>query len=111
MNKLTIGLFDQDTEKQEISTPDAKNIIAEILIEKFGIFAFTMMECSGVYKMESTGRIVCEPSIRVEIATNNTLMSVYDELTVIDAIIQELKKELNQETIMHETSIENIYFK
>lgn len=102
-NQLTIGLFDKDTEQQEVNTPEAKNIIAEILIGKFGIFAFTMIECSGVYKMASTGRIVFEPSIRVEIATD-------DELAA-DDIIDELKAALNQESIMHEVSKEHIYFK
>lgn len=103
-NLLTIGLFDKDAEIQKISTSEAKEKIAEILIEKFDIFAFTMIECSGVYKMASTGRIVFEPSIRVEIATD-------DELRTIDSIITELKRELNQESIMHEVSEENIYFK
>ena len=102
-NQFTIGLFDKDTEKQEISTPEAKNLIAEILIGKFGIFAFTMIECSGVYRMASTGRIVFEPSIRVEIATD-------DELAA-DDIIDELKAALNQESIMQEVSKEHIYFK
>jgi len=103
-NQFTIGLFDKDTEKQEIRTDAAKEKIAEILIGNFGIFAFTMIECSRVYRMASSGRIVFEPSIRVEIATD-------DELTEADAIIAELKKELNQESIMHEISSENIYFK
>ncbi len=103
-NIFTIGLFDKDTEKQETNTAEAKNIIAEILIEKFEVFAFTMIECSGVYRMQSTGRIVFEPSIRVEIATA-------DELTEADYIIDELKAALNQESIMHEVSKEHIYFK
>ena len=103
-NQLTIGLFDKNTEKQEIQTDEAKNLIAKILIEKFEVFAFTMIECSGVYKMASSGRIVFEPSIRVEIATD-------EELTIIDEIIKELKNKLNQECIMHEASQEYIYFK
>ncbi len=103
-NLFTIGLFDKNTEKQEVNTPEAKEKIAEILIGKFGIFAFTMLDCNGYYMMQSTGRIVAEPSIRVEIATD-------DELTEADAIIDELKKELNQESIMHEVSEANIYFK
>ena len=103
-NQLTIGLFDKDTEQQEVQTNEAKNLIAEILIGKFGIFAFTMIECSGVYRMASSGRIVFEPSIRVEIASD-------EELTEADAIIGELKEALNQESIMHEVSSENIYFK
>ena len=32
-NLFTIGLYDKDTEKQEISTPEAKEKVAEILIE------------------------------------------------------------------------------
>lgn len=103
-NQFTIGLFDKDTEKQEIQTNEAKNLIAEILIEKFGIFAFTMIECSGVYRMDSSSRIVFEPSIRVEIATD-------EELTEADAIIGNLKEALNQESIMHEVNKEHIYFK
>lgn len=102
-NQLTIGLFDKDTEQQEVTTPEAKEKIAEILIGKFGIFAFTMIECSGVYRMASSGRIVFEPSIRVEIASD-------DEIAA-DDIIEELKDALNQESIMHEVSKEHIYFK
>lgn len=101
---LTIGLNDKNTERQEIETGAAKNIIANILLNQFNIFAFTMFECSGVYKMESTGNIIFENSIRVEIATD-------DELTTADAIIAELKKELNQESIMLEKETKEIYFK
>lgn len=101
---LTIGLNDKNTERQEIETGAAKNIIANILLNQFNIFAFTMFECSGVYKMESTGNIIFENSIRVEIATD-------DELTESDAIIETLKKELNQESIMMEKEIKEIYFK
>lgn len=101
---LTIGLNDKNTERQEIATGEAKNIIANILLNKFDIFAFTMFECSGVYKMESTGNIIFENSIRVEIATD-------DELTAADAIIAELKNVLNQETIMMEKETKEIYFK
>ena len=63
-----------------------------------------MFECSGVYKMESTGNIVFEKSIRVEIATEG-------ELTAADAIIETLKKELNQESIMMEKETKEIFFK
>ncbi len=54
--------------------------------------------------MQSTGKIVFEPSIRVEIATD-------EELTAADAIITDLKIALNQESIMQETTKANIYFK
>jgi hypothetical protein len=101
---LTIGLNDKDTERQEITTGEAKNTIAKILLNQYNIFAFTMFECSGVYKMESTGNIVFENSIRVEIATD-------DELTAADAIIATLKTELNQESIMIEKETKEIFFK
>lgn len=101
---LTIGLNDKDTERQEITTGEAKNTIANILLNQYNIFAFTMFECSGVYKMESTGNIVFENSIRVEIATD-------DELTAADAIIATLKTELNQESIMMERETKEIFFK
>nr|DAY99098.1 MAG TPA: Protein of unknown function (DUF3574) [Caudoviricetes sp.] len=101
---LTIGLNDKDTERQEITTGEAKNTIAKILLNQYNIFAFTMFECFGVYKMESTGNIVFENSIRVEIATD-------DELTAADAIIATLKTELNQESIMMERETKEIFFK
>ena len=47
---FTIGLNDKNTERQEVATADAKNLIANILLNQFNIFAFTMFECSGVYK-------------------------------------------------------------
>ena len=102
---VTIGLFDKHTEKQEISIESAKKIISNVLIEKFDIFAFTMIDCFGVYKMQSTGRIVYEPSIRVEIASD-------DEINITD-IINIIKdgEHLNQESIMIKHSISDISFK
>ena len=70
--QLTIGLFDKDTEKQQIKTPAAKKQISDTLLNRFGVYAFTMIECAGVYKMNSTGNIVIEPSIRVEIVTTDS---------------------------------------
>lgn len=99
---MTIGLFDKETEKQEIETDAARDIIAYLLIDEFNIFAFTMFDCYGVYKMTSTGAIIREPSIRVEIATD-------DELET-GAIIEQIKKALNQESVMLETEVKNIEF-
>lgn len=102
---LTIGLNDRVTEKQEISSEAAKRMISEILINKYGVFAFTMFDCYGVYKMSSTGRIVQEPSIRVEIATAEPMQN-------IDEIIRVIKdsEHLNQESIMKKHTISNIQF-
>ena len=99
---FTIGLFDATTEKQEINTSDARDIIALTLIDIFNIFAFTCWDCAGVYRMESTGRIVREPSIRVEIAADAEIPAA--------EIIAELKSKLNQEAIMLEIADANISF-
>jgi len=93
---LTVGLFDKDSEKQEVETETAKDFIAETLIDKFGVYAFTMIDCSGVYKMQSTGAIVKEPSIRIEIAAEADLTR-----ETVYRIIKELKEGLNQESIMY----------
>ena len=91
---LTIGLNDKDQEKQIIPTDEAKRIIAEILINK-KVEAFTMFDCMGVYKMNSSGNIVQENSIRIE--------HVDDGETIIwMGIVKALKKALNQESIMIE---------
>ena len=104
-NHLTVGLFDKNTEKQEINTNAAKTIISNILINDFNIFAFTMIDCNGVYRMASTNNIVFEPSIRIEIATDNEIENE------IEGIITALKTALNQESIMHKEMISNINFR
>lgn len=100
---LTIGLFDKDAEKQLISRDDARDLIARILIDEYNIFAFTMLDCAGVYRMQSTGNIVREPSIRVEIVTD-------ENLDILPAMIARLKSGLNQETIMVKTSRADVDF-
>ena len=105
---LTIGLFDKDTEQQEISTAAANEIIAQTLINEYHIFAFTAWECAGVYKMDSTGNIIREPSIRIEIASdiNTGAMNI-----LIDEITTTLKIKLNQESIMVEITDTDITFR
>lgn len=100
---LTIGLFDKDAEKQLISRDDARDLISRILIDECNIFAFTMLDCAGVYRMQSTGNIVREPSIRVEIVTD-------ENLDILPAMIARLKSGLNQETIMVKTSRADVDF-
>ena len=107
---LTIGLNDKITEKQEIATADAKRIISDILINRFNVFAFTMFDVSGVYKMNSSGNIVQENSLRVEIV--NEFSEYYNEnlekkyLSIINLI----KSALNQESVMMETGAANVNF-
>lgn len=93
--EMTIGMNDKDTEMQMINTVDAKNIIADILINKYNVFAFTMIDCNGVYKMSSSGNIVNEESVRIEIVTDESTLDII-------GIIIDLKEALNQESIMLE---------
>ena len=102
---LTVGLFDKDSEKQEIKTSAAKESISETLINRYNVFAFTMLECNGVYKMSSTGAIVQEPSIRIEIAADAELTR-----EMVYKIIGTLKRELNQESIMYKMIESDIDF-
>lgn len=99
---FTIGLFDKDTEKQEIKTSLARTMLDHMLLESFGIFAYTCWECSGVYVMQSTGEIIHEPSLRIEIAS--------DEAIPAADIVVGIKRLLNQETVMLEVSESNIQF-
>lgn len=99
---LTVGLFDQHTCKQEISTPDARAMLDEILLNRHGLYAYTMIECAGCYTMRA-GQIVHEPSIRVEIVTKSPIGN-------LPGMIQDVKKALNQESIMCRVSKAQITF-
>lgn len=101
---LTIGLFDKNEKYQIISTDAANNIIENILINQYEIFAFTTWECKGVYKMNSDGDIVKEPSIRIEIVTDEQINDT------IKQIIETLKDALNQESIMIKHLVADIDF-
>lgn len=103
--QLTIGLFDKDNAKQKISTAAAENMISDLLLNNFNIYAFTMINCSGVYKMDD-GRIVKEPSIRLEIASDEDINSI------INSFIKIIKSPayLNQECIMLKKQKSNIDF-
>ena len=104
--QLTIGLFDKNTAAQDISTEATKTMIADLLLNRFGIYAFTLIGCNGVYKM-ADGRIIFEPSIRLEIAADTDIDNT------LDAFIETIKSPayLNQECIMIKTSVSNINFK
>ena len=99
--QLTMGLNDQYTKKQEIETAAAKNLLAKILLQKYGLYAFTMIDCSGVYT-HNDGTVVFENSIRIEIVT--------DEKINIFGIVRTLKRVFNQESIMVKQSREAVTF-
>ena len=93
---FTIGLNDRDAERQIISNDMAIDLISDTLINQHDVYAFTMTECKGIYRMNSTNNIIRENSIRVEIVTES------DEDIDAVGIILDLKVRLNQESIMHE---------
>lgn len=103
--QLTIGLNDRKTKKQHFTVAEAHDKLTKILLNHFEVYAFTMIDCYGCYKHDN-GEIVQEPSIRLEIATNEK------EDTKITLLIKTLKHKrvFNQESIMLKKSVENISF-
>lgn len=96
-----VGLNDKYTCRQEVSTEKAEMILSEILLDEFHVYGFTMINCKGVYKME-TGEIVSENTIKIEIVSDSAIPA--------DRIIEEIKDRLNQESVMLEKSEKNVFF-
>lgn len=97
---IYIGLNDKDSKKQEISIERAKEKVIEILTNN-NINGLTMYKVDGVFKHEN-GQVVFEKSLKVE------LLEVKEE-EVINSI-KELKKALNQESILLEKEKKEINF-
>ena len=89
---LTVGLFDQTSKRQEISTIDAFKIITNIFLGA-GLCA-TIHECQGIY-LHDDGSVVVEPSLRVECA---------------NCTREQIKTALNQESIMYKVVESDIAF-
>lgn len=97
---IYIGLNDKDSKKQEVSTRRAKEEIIKILNNN-NIIGLTMYEVTGVFKHDN-GFITFEKSLKVE------LLEVKKE-DVLKSI-EELKKALNQESIMLEEEEKKVNF-
>ena len=103
MEKLTIsiGLLDKDSKTQLISNDKAMETVNSCFLSRLD--AFTVYFAKGVYTHEN-GQQVQENTIRVEVVTfndndyNNTIQS-----------IKEVKKALNQESILLEKQTINSY--
>lgn len=95
---LYIGLNDQNTKQQEISTLEAFKIVQNILSDKTG--GGTVYNATGIYKHDC-GEIVIENTLRVEI--------VAAPLEAVKNAIQIIKTALNQEAVILQTeNIESI---
>ena len=89
--EVTIGLFDQESKKQEISTPDALETVTRYVIDHCG--GGTITTGNGVYTHED-GTIVVEPSIIVKI--------VGAKFEQIGKLVDDVKVFLNQESVLVE---------
>ena len=90
MKKFTLymGLNDKDLKVQVISTIEAYKVVSNILAKDFG--GGTIYEAQGIYKHDD-GKIVFEKTLRIEI--------LFAEEPQIKALVAELKKIFNQESI------------
>ena len=90
MKKFTLymGLNDKDTKVQVISTIEAYKVVSNIIAKDFG--GGTIFEAQGIYKHDD-GKIVFEKTLRIEI--------LFAEEPQIKALVAELKKIFNQESI------------
>ena len=90
MKKFTLymGLNDKDTKVQVISTIEAYKVVSNIIAKDFG--GGTIFEAQGIYKHDD-GKIVFEKTLRIEI--------IFAEEPQIKALVAELKKIFNQESI------------
>lgn len=93
---LYLGLNDQTTKRQEISTIEAYKMVSNILAADFG--GGTIYEAQGVYRHED-GTVVFEKTLRIEI--------LFAEDEQIEQLVKELKKLFNQESVA--VQVEEIY--
>lgn len=96
---LTVGLFDKDSKRQEVTTIDAYKIITNIFTSEN--LCATILECQGIYKHDD-GTVIVEPSLRIESADCTREQ--------IKPCIAAIKAALNQESIMYEMIESNIEF-
>lgn len=88
---LYLGLFDQTTKKQEVSTLDAYKIASNLLTDIIGFGTIT--EAMGVYTHDD-GTIVNEPTLRIEVS--NIDIESMKRLAIA------LKSTFNQESVAFE---------
>lgn len=93
---LYVGLNDKKTKIQEINTIQAYKLITNIIIN-YDIDGFTILEANGYY-VHNDKSITIEKSLKIEF--------LFVHIDVIKKIIKDIKKLLNQESIILQT--ENI---
>ena len=99
---FSIGLFDKDTKTQVIPTQKAKKIIQKLTIKYLGFWTISNKNI-GVYTHEDWS-IVNEPSYEVNFKTQDP-----DRKAILEYVLN-LKKQLNQESILVSYTMENVNF-
>lgn len=97
-----IGLNDQTTKKQEIWLDEAKKIITKLTIKFLGFWTITT-DATWVYTYEDWTQ-VSEQSINVNFKTQKP-----DSKNILE-YVENLKKFLNQESILVSYTKENVNF-
>lgn len=95
--KFFIGLFDKDTKLQDISTIEAYKQVTKLVCRHFG--GWTITDWRGVYT-HTNGEQVIEPSLVVYVNTDKDTAP----------FISEVKKVLNQESVMKEVTLSSVSF-
>ena len=98
---LTIGLFDKDTKRQKISTDIAIRIVSDLVVQTVGYG--TVYTGNGIYT-HNNGSIVIEPSIVFFVDGENDLKNK------VKTLAWQIKKALNQESVMLEETVVKMEF-
>ena len=92
-----IWLFDKDSKQQKIGTIEAYKIIENLVIANFQ-YGGTIYQSQGIYKHDN-GAVVIEPSLVV----------VYTQ-EKHEQFVMDVKKALNQESVLVDITKSNISF-
>lgn len=96
---LSIGLFDKDSKKLEISREAAQAMVNNEVARRFD--GTTVYSADGVYR-NLDGSTVREPTIRVEL--------VFTTKEAVISLAKWAKGALNQESVMYEEVKEDVEF-
>ena len=95
------GLFDQHTHTQLIETATALQLVTDLVLSRFG--GATLSQTHGVYT-HADGSMVVEPSLRVELLTSDA-----DQVLVAE-LVADIKRILNQESVLLTRSLAEVSF-
>ena len=98
---LTIGLFDKDTKRQKISSDMALRIVSDLVVQTIGYG--TIYNGSGIYT-HVNGSIVVEPSLVFFVDGEKDLKDK------VKTLAWQIKKALNQESVMLEETVVKMEF-